>query len=136
MDHFALKDDEMSIAYNEGRLNRNFMGYTVLPTETLLAFGASSISYINGAYFQNEKRLLEYYAKLKEGEMPLEKDCVLTKDDLIRKDLIQSIMCHFSLEKSSFSKKHNIQFEDYFGMRSSMSKNVLQKDCSSVKVIE
>ncbi len=114
MDHFALKTDEMSIAFREGRLNRNFMGYTVLPTENIIGFGASSIGYVEGGYFQNEKSLIDYYKGVDDTCFGIEKGLNLDEDDLIRRELISELMCHFELNRHRFSEKFNIEFDEFF----------------------
>jgi oxygen-independent coproporphyrinogen III oxidase len=114
MDHFALSNDEMSLAYDKGELNRNFMGYTVLPAENFLGLGASSISYLEGSYIQNIKRLPEYYKAINNNFFAIEKDFVLSKDDLIRKYVIEKIMCAFVIDTKDISQKFNINFQEYF----------------------
>jgi oxygen-independent coproporphyrinogen-3 oxidase len=114
MDHFALKDDEMAIAFREGNLSRNFMGYTLLPTQHFIGLGSSSIGYVAGAYFQNIKSLPEYYQKVQNSEFPLERGLILSEDDLLRQDIINRFMCHFKLNRNEFKKDYGKTFEDMF----------------------
>lgn len=114
MDHFALKTDELSLAFEEGRLKRNFMGYTTQNVENSLGLGASSISYIDHAYIQNAREVKDYYASLDKGHVPLSKLKVLDNDDLIRKWTIQELMCNLKVNKSEFAKIFHTEFDEYF----------------------
>lgn len=114
MDHFALEEDEMAIAFGEGRLNRNFMGYTVLPGEDFLGMGVSSIGYIQGRYFQNQKHIPEYFSAIDQNHFPLERGYILTEDDKIRKWVIQSLMCRFQIQYSEFQERFGYEFGKYF----------------------
>ncbi len=114
MDHFSLADDEMTIAYSEGRLNRNFMGYTVLPSSEFISLGVTSIGFVGNGYFQHHKGLPEYYADVEAGKFPIEKGYLLTEDDIIRKWLIHSLMCRFKVEFDEFQNKFGHNFHDYF----------------------
>lgn len=114
MDHFARKEDPMAKSFLDGSLNRNFMGYTLLPGEDYLGIGASSIGYIRGAYFQNHKHLPEYYKSIQNGLFPLEKSYCLDRDDIIRKWVIQQLMCSFELNYDKFNTLFDLSFRDYF----------------------
>lgn len=141
MDHFALNTDEMSIAFREGRLNRNFMGYTVLPTENIIGFGASSIGYVEGGYFQNEKSLINYYKGVNDTSFGIEKGLNLDEDDLIRRELISELMCHFELNRHRFSEKFNIEFDDFFDfekehLEKCVREGLCEDDGQNIKVTE
>jgi len=114
MDHFALPDDELAVATREGRLHRNFMGYSVMPATDMVAFGISGIGDVQGAYFQNEKKLSEYYRALDSGSLPVQRGYVLSQDDRIRQHVIREIMCNFRVSKSSVEKLFGIDFDAYF----------------------
>lgn len=98
MDHFALHKDTMSQAYEKGTLTRNFQGYAVRRTEDMIGFGVSSIGFIQNSYFQNQKDLTKYQDALSECQLPISKGYVLNKDDILRRDIILSIMCHFEID--------------------------------------
>ncbi|MBF0197104.1 MAG: oxygen-independent coproporphyrinogen III oxidase [Planctomycetes bacterium] len=141
MDHFALKEDEMALAYSEGKLNRNFMGYTLLPADNFLGFGASSIGYIEGGYFQNHKDLPEYYNHINSNKMPLDKMCILNKDDLLRREIINTLMCRFELDIESFEKEHGISFTKTFAFEQAHLKHcaedgLLKKDNTKLIVTD
>ncbi|WP_414830956.1 oxygen-independent coproporphyrinogen III oxidase [Alteromonas sp. H39] len=114
MDHFARRSDELAIARTNGTLHRNFQGYTTRNDLDLLGVGVSSISAIGHTYGQNPKTLNDYYAAL-DGNRPLTvKGYTLTKDDIIRRDLIMSLMCNLHVDIPAFEKKHNLSFARYF----------------------
>lgn len=114
MDHFCLADDDLGKALNEGTLHRNFMGYSTKADAHQIGMGVSSISYVSGHYFQNEKELKTYYAAIEHSELATHRGCLLTPDDAIRRDLIQRIMCCGALSILEFEKYWGIDFRDYF----------------------
>lgn len=115
MDHFALPDDELAVAARSGRLERNFMGYTVKPASTMIGFGVSAISDLEGGYFQNCKKLSTYYEAMNAGRLPVERGCLLDEDDRLRRQVIMNLMCNFRVEKEAISKRFAIDFDTYFG---------------------
>jgi oxygen-independent coproporphyrinogen-3 oxidase len=114
LDHFARPDDELAIAQSEGRLHRNFQGYCSHDSGDLIALGVSSISSVGGVMAQNEKTLDAYYARLARGELPVARGIALSRDDFIRRDVIQSLMCQFSVAWADIGAAHGIQAGDYF----------------------
>ncbi|MDR0792490.1 MAG: oxygen-independent coproporphyrinogen III oxidase [Chitinophagaceae bacterium] len=93
MDHFALPTDELIKAKHSGALHRNFMGYTIANTQTLIGLGMSSISDLGTAYAQNVKTLHEYYTLISEGKLPVVKGCFLSEEDKSFKQYILNISC-------------------------------------------
>ncbi len=114
MDHFALQHDELAIAQRDGRLHRNFQGYSTQPDCDLIAFGISAISKVGATYSQNVKTLDEYYAALDRGELPVARGIALGADDRLRRDVIQAVMCNFALDLAVIEATHAIRFRDYF----------------------
>ena len=114
MDHFALPDDELAVAARESRLYRNFMGYTVMPATDMVGFGVSGIGEVQGAFFQNRKKLSTYYQALDQGGLPVEKGYRLDEDDKIRQYVIQQIMCNFRVSKEDVAKRFGVDFDSYF----------------------
>ncbi|MBQ5939540.1 oxygen-independent coproporphyrinogen III oxidase [Massilia sp. AB1] len=110
MDHFARPDDELALAQRQGRLQRNFQGYSTHAGADMLSCGVSAISAVGAAYSQNEKSLGRYYARLDQGELPVARGLNLGTDDLLRRDLIQRLMCDFSLDVEAFERRHGIEF--------------------------
>lgn len=114
MDHFARADDELVKAQREGSLQRNFQGYSTRADCDLIGLGVSSIGKIANTYAQNAKALNEYYALLSTNELPIQRGIVLTADDLIRREVVQEVMCHAQLDYAQLSQRLNTPFEQYF----------------------
>jgi oxygen-independent coproporphyrinogen-3 oxidase len=114
MDHFSKPDDELAIAQKEGRLHRNFQGYSTQAECDLLAFGISSIGKVDDTYPQNVKNLEDYYHALDQHQLPTMRGMRLDNDDLLRRELIGELMCQFELDTTAFAEKHQIDFETYF----------------------
>jgi len=114
MDHFAKPNDELAVAQRQGRLHRNFQGYSTHADTDLIAFGISAISQVGPTYSQNVKTLDEYYFRLDQGMLPVMRGVELTADDLLRRALIQALMCHFEVPIQSLEVAHLIDFRKYF----------------------
>ncbi len=114
MDHFAKPEDELSVAQRQGRLHRNFQGYSTHAEADLLAFGVSAISKVGPTYGQNYRTLDEYYDCLDRGVLPVMRGLELSADDLLRRSIIQALMCHFELSLESIEIAHLIDFNAYF----------------------
>ncbi|HSR01667.1 MAG TPA: oxygen-independent coproporphyrinogen III oxidase, partial [Methylophilaceae bacterium] len=93
MDHFALANDDLAIAKRQGRLQRNFQGYSTQPECDMIGLGVSSIGRIGATYSQNAKTMDEYCDAINQGHLPIVRGLGLTSDDLIRRTVIMSIMC-------------------------------------------
>jgi oxygen-independent coproporphyrinogen III oxidase len=114
MDHFARPDDELAVAQRQGRLHRNFQGYSTQSECDLLAFGVSAIASIGPVYAQNHKIIDDYYDALDRDELPVMRGIELSADDVLRRAIIQALMCHFELSVESIEIAHLISFQDYF----------------------
>ena len=114
MDHFAKPDDELAIAQRMGRLHRNFQGYSTHADCDLVALGVTAIGKVGPTYSQNFRTLEEYYDSLDNDELPIMRGMELSADDLLRRDIIQALMCHFALSKESFEIAYLIDFDSYF----------------------
>jgi len=114
MDHFAKPDNELAIAQQEGRLHRNFQGYSTQAECDLLAFGISSIGKVANTYAQNVKTLDEYYQLLDQKQLPTLRGMSLNEDDEIRRELIGELMCQFYLDTKDFAQKYRLDFATYF----------------------
>jgi oxygen-independent coproporphyrinogen III oxidase len=108
MDHFAKPDDELARAQRDGTLHRNFQGYSTHADVDMVACGVSAISAVNGTYAQNEKSLDPYYARIDRGELPVARGLVLSGDDLLRRDVIQRLMCDFALDLPALSARWDV----------------------------
>ena len=114
MDHFAKPDDELAVAQRQGRLHRNFQGYSTYADCDMLSFGISSISKVGPTYSQNVKTLDEYYDRLDARMLPVFRGIELNADDILRRSIIQALMCHFELSLESIESAHLIDFHRYF----------------------
>jgi oxygen-independent coproporphyrinogen-3 oxidase len=114
MDHFAKPEDELAVAQRQGRLHRNFQGYSTYADADLLAFGVSAISKVGPTYCQNYRTLDEYYEQIDGNRLPVMRGLELTADDLLRRSIIQALMCHFELSLESIEIAHLIDFKSYF----------------------
>jgi len=114
MDHFALETDSLARAARDHTLYRNFMGYTTHPARDSVGFGVSAIGDLGGAFAQNTKKLNRYRDALDSGLPPIERGFERSKDDEIRRDVIQSLMCNFFLDVRAIERAHRIDFASYF----------------------
>lgn len=114
MDHFAKANDELAVAQRQGTLQRNFQGYSTRGGSDIYAFGMSSISQSDRAYWQNRKELPDYYAALDEGKLPWTRGYVMTDDDRIRRRVIMQIMCNLGVDHAAMSQELGIEFSKYF----------------------
>jgi oxygen-independent coproporphyrinogen-3 oxidase len=114
MDHFAKPDDELALAQRVRRLHRNFQGYSTDADCDLLSFGISAIGKIGATYSQNVRTLDDYYARLDAGNLPCFRGRKLTADDLCRREVIQSLMCHFTVDFAAIEAAYGIAFEQAF----------------------
>ena len=114
LDHFALPEDELVRAQREGTLVRNFQGYSTHGGADLVALGMSAISQVGDAYVQNVKTLEAYYAALDAGRLPIERGVRLTRDDLIRRHVIQRLMCDTVMSFTEVEARFGLDFNDYF----------------------
>jgi oxygen-independent coproporphyrinogen-3 oxidase len=114
MDHYAAPHDELALAKREGRLRRNFQGYTVIPATDVIGLGISSIGDIAGAYLQNTKKLSEYEQWIPQGRLPIERGLVRSAEDELRREVIHELMCNFRLDVRAIEARHGIRFAEHF----------------------
>ena len=114
MDHFARPEDDLAVAQRQGRLHRNFQGYSTHSDTDIVAFGVSAIGSVGPTYSQNAKTLDEYYDALDRNELPIARGIKLTMDDALRRTIIQMLMCHFDLSMSAIEQAYPISFTSYF----------------------
>ncbi len=114
MDHFALPDDALAVAQRQGRLHRNFQGYSTQPDCDLIGLGVSSIGRIGATYSQNAKTLEEYYDALDHGRFAVVRGLALDRDDLVRRAVIMALMCQGQLSFESINLAYLIDFRRYF----------------------
>ncbi len=114
MDHFARPGDDLAVAQAQGRLQRNFQGYSTQRGSDLIGLGVSSIGNVGPTYYQNEKQLDAYYAALDAGRLPVARGMELTTDDLVRRAVIQALTCHFRLSIESIELAYLVDFRSFF----------------------
>lgn len=114
MDHFALPNDALAVAKRQGRLHRNFQGYSTQPDCDLIALGVSAIGRVGSTYSQNAKTMDEYCDRLDQGHLPVVRGLALTRDDIIRRNVIMALMCQGSLLFESINASCLIDFKQYF----------------------
>ncbi len=117
MDHFALPDDELASAQEDGKLQRNVQGYTTHGDCDLLGLGVSAISQIGDFYSQNNSNLSQYQSSLDCGKLASQRGLHCNQDDRIRRAVIQQLLCTFYLDIPSIEKRFNIDFGAYFADR-------------------
>jgi len=114
MDHFALPTDALAVAKRQGRLHRNFQGYSTQPDCDLIGLGVSAIGRVGATYSQNAKSLEEYYDHLDQGRLPVVRGLALNRDDLVRRAVIMSLMCQGELQFEPMELAWLIDFRKYF----------------------
>ena len=114
MDHFAKPGDDLAVAQRQGRLHRNFQGYSTHADTDLVACGVSAIGAVGATYSQNVKTLDEYYDLLDQNELPVARGIRLGMDDALRRSLIQKLMCQFEVSIPALEQAFPIVFRDYF----------------------
>jgi oxygen-independent coproporphyrinogen-3 oxidase len=139
MDHFALPDDALAVAKRQGRLHRNFQGYSTQPDCDLVGLGVSSIGKVGANYYQNAKTLPEYYDALRQGQLPVQRGIALTRDDVLRRAVIMALMCQGRLEFESIEVAHLINMREYFAreleqLEPMAAAGLIELDAGSVQV--
>ncbi|RJQ47286.1 MAG: oxygen-independent coproporphyrinogen III oxidase [Gaiellales bacterium] len=114
MDHFALPNDALAVAKRQGRLHRNFQGYSTQPDCDLIALGVSSIGRIGATYSQNAKTLEDYYDAIDRGQFAVVRGLALSRDDLVRRAVIMALMCQGQVLFESINLAFLLDFRSYF----------------------
>ncbi|GBU15277.1 coproporphyrinogen-III oxidase [Polaromonas sp.] len=114
MGHLALPSDALAVAWRQGRLHRNFQGYSPQPDCDLIGLGVSAIGKVGATYSQNATTLESYYDQLDQGRLPVERGLLLSRDDLLRRSVIMALMCQGRVDFESIELAHLIDFADYF----------------------
>ena len=116
MDHFALPDDELTIAQREGGLQRNFQGYSTRSECDLVGLGVSAIGKVGDCYAQNIKDIPTWQSVVAEGNLPIWRGVSLNTEDRLRRSVIESIMCHGEVRFHEFEANFAIDFHDHFAL--------------------
>ncbi|MGB7453801.1 MAG: coproporphyrinogen III oxidase, partial [Lysobacterales bacterium] len=116
MDHFALPDDELSIAMEEGTLQRNFQGYSTMRETDLVGMGVSAIGKVGNSFVQNLKDIRDWQAALDNDQLPVWRGLSLSGEDRLRRGVISAIMCQGFVQFGDFERKYGIDFNDHFAL--------------------
>ncbi|HLR82443.1 MAG TPA: oxygen-independent coproporphyrinogen III oxidase [Paenalcaligenes sp.] len=114
LDHFALPADELNQAQLEGSLQRNFQGYTTRADHDLVGLGVSSIGKVQNTHAQNNRSLKSYYQCINDGVLPTQRGINMSRDDLLRGDIIMRLMCSMPVVFSTYEQQYDINFKKYF----------------------
>ncbi|WP_338050791.1 oxygen-independent coproporphyrinogen III oxidase [Ramlibacter algicola] len=114
MDHFALPEDSLAVAKRQGRLHRNFQGYSTQPDSDLVSLGVSAISRIGASFSQNAKTMDEYRDLLDQGQLPVVRGLALDRDDLVRRAVIMGLMCQGQVLFEDIELAWLVDFRSYF----------------------
>jgi len=114
MDHYVLPGDELAMALQEGRLQRNFQGYSLHMADDLLGLGVSAISQIGDFYLQNTREVADYHRLVDAGELPFTRGCKVTSEDKLRRHIIMSLICDLRLDIGDCNRQFGIDFKAKF----------------------
>jgi oxygen-independent coproporphyrinogen-3 oxidase len=139
MDHFALPEDALAVAKRQGRLHRNFQGYSTQPDCDLIGLGVSSIGRIGATYSQNAKTLEEYFDLLDQGSFPVVRGYAMSRDDLVRRAVIMALMCQGQVQFESMELAYLVEFKTYFAkeledLQSLVDQGLVSMDASGFQV--
>lgn len=141
MDHFAKKDDELTIAQSNKTLYRNFQGYSTYAECDLVGLGVSAISQIGNSFSQNAYTVDQYTDFLDQGNLPIIKGIIVDRDDQLRKKIIMDLICNLKLNFNSIEEEFNIDFKDYFknelrSLKDMQKDKLLTLDQNSITIFE
>jgi oxygen-independent coproporphyrinogen-3 oxidase len=114
LDHFAVQNDELAVAYRDHTLQRNFMGYTTLAGTILIGLGNSAITNLQSCFVQNHKHLAGHERSVNNSSLPVERGMSLSTDDQVRSRIIQELMCFNSLNMADIGGGFGIDFASVF----------------------
>jgi oxygen-independent coproporphyrinogen III oxidase len=140
LDHFALPGDSMATAFREGRLHRNFQGYTTDSNDVLIGFGASAIGQLPQGYVQNEVQIRAYEEAVSSGRLATVKGYALTADDRLRADIIERIMCDYGVDLDAVCTRHGAEPDEMLKsaprLQALVSDGVIELNGASISVKE
>lgn len=141
MDHFALPDDDLARAMRDGSLHRNFQGYSTHGDCDLIGLGVSAIGAVGNSYSQNRKDLTSYYAALDQGRLPVDRGIALSVDDVLRREVIQRLMCKGELSMREIEGRYALDFGNYFAnelsaLNALAADGLITNDADAIQVTE
>lgn len=113
LDHFARPDDDLAVALEQGRLNRNFQGYTADDAAVLLGLGASAIGHLPSGYVQNTSPLKDYRETVAAGRLPVARGVEMSPDDKLRGEIIARLMCELAVDLRAVADRHGAPDMDF-----------------------
>ena len=133
--------DSLAVAKRQGRLHRNFQGYSTQPDCDVIGLGVSAIGRVGATYSQNAKTLAEYVDALAQGQFPVVRGLALTRDDLLRRAVIMALMCQGRVEFESIALAHLVDFHKVFAaelvaLRGLEASGLVLLDAGSIEVTE
>ena len=139
MDHFALPGDELVTARDKGSLQRNFQGYSTYADCDLVGLGISAIGKLGTCYSQNLKLRKDYFEALDDGRLPVFRGVQLTDEDVLRRQVIQDVMCQDVIDMDMLGERYNVDFQQHFAtalerMRSLEEDGLVELDGQFVRV--
>jgi oxygen-independent coproporphyrinogen-3 oxidase len=141
LDHYVLPDDDLARAQQQGRLQRNFQGYSVQLADDLLGLGVSAISQVGDFYVQNARGLDEYYSMLGEDRLPLCRGYKMNSEDKLRRHVIMELICNLYLDVADCNLLHDIDFNSHFSseleiLKSMAADELLELETGSIRITE
>ena len=139
LDHFALPGDSLLMAREQGRMKRNFQGYSADPATSMIGFGASAIGSLPGGYAQNSPDLKAYTETIERGEIPVRRGLTVHALDLMVREVISTLMSHFAVDPWAIAKKHGLKY-DFSREKSDLEKLVavgyLSREATTYRITE
>ena len=114
MDHFARPDDALAVAQRKGNLQRNFHGYSAHAQCDSVGLGISAISNVSDNFSQNTNDLGAYHDILDNRRLPVVRGFHSEQEDLLRREIIHDLSCHFRLDLHRLAKRWDIDFAQHF----------------------
>jgi oxygen-independent coproporphyrinogen-3 oxidase len=141
MDHFALPEDALAVAKRQGRLHRNFQGYSTQPECDLIGLGVSAIGHVGATYSQNAKTMEEYCDSLDQGRLPVIRGLAVSRDDMVRRAVVMALMCQGKVVYESIELAHLVDFQSYFAteleaLRTMADQGLVQMEVDRIQVTE
>ncbi|TGD74564.1 oxygen-independent coproporphyrinogen III oxidase [Mangrovimicrobium sediminis] len=139
MDHYVLPGDELALAQAEGRLQRNFQGYSLRMADDLVGLGVSAISQMGDYYLQNARDLETYYQRVEADELAIERGCRIDEEDRLRRHVIMSLICDLHLDLDECNRQFGIDFAGKFAaelaaLAPMAADGLLQLEADSIRV--
>ena len=141
MDHFAKPRDDLAQAQRQGRLLRNFQGYSAIASCDSIGFGVSAISHVADHYSQNTTSLEQYHECLAQNRLPVVRGYHSNEEDMLRRAIIQDLVCHFRVDMRKVSRDWGIDFARHFAdeltrLQAMQDDGLIEIDKSEIRVLE